>query len=111
MSVHSLLGYALTVPDIEPGKCFYQDFGLSGTARGNALGLRCGDDTRDTVTLEAGKGRRLHHLNFAASAEGIKALKANIESRGGQLLDPPSSEPGAAFAVRDPDGKIGRAHV
>jgi catechol 2,3-dioxygenase len=106
MSVQSLLGYALTVPDIEPGRRFYQDFGLSGAARGNALGLRCGDDARDTVTLEAGKGRRLNHLNFGASAEGLKALKANIESRGGKLLDPPASEPGAAFAVRDPDNNL-----
>lgn len=106
MSVHSLLGYSLRVPEIEPGKRFYEDFGLTGTARGNALGLRCGDDARDTVTLEPGKGRRLHHLNFGASAAGLQALKKTLEGKGVALLDPPPSEPGAAFAVKDPDDNL-----
>ena len=105
MSVHTLLGYSLTVPDIAPGQKFYEDFGLSGTARGNRLALRCGDDTRDTVTLSEGKGRRLNHIVFGASAQGLVALKKNIEARGGRIVDAPADS-GAAFAVRDPDDNL-----
>lgn len=105
MSVHSLLGYGLTVPDIEPGRRFYEDFGLAGTARGNRLGLRCGDDARDTVTLSEGKGRRLNHLLFAASAAGLKDLQKSIQARGGKLVDPPA-DVNAVFAVRDPDDNL-----
>ncbi len=106
MSVDSLLCYSLTIPDIEPGRRFYEDFGLAGTARGNRLGLRCGNDAFDTVTLEAGKGRRLHHVTFGVSAADLASLKATLEVRGAALVDPPAGESGAAFAVRDPDDNL-----
>ena len=39
--IRSLQHFAMTVPDVEAGRRFYETFGLEGEARGNRLALRC----------------------------------------------------------------------
>ena len=51
MSVHSLLSYALAVPDLEAGRAFYGTFGLVPAERAGVLAFRCEGRAQDQVLL------------------------------------------------------------
>ena len=106
MAVHSLLGYALRVPDVPAGKRFYEDFGLVARDYSDRLGFRTADGDAEPVTLIEGSGRRLHHVTLGVAASDAKALQQRIEAKGLKLADPPRSEGNAVFAVRDADGNL-----
>jgi catechol 2,3-dioxygenase-like lactoylglutathione lyase family enzyme len=106
MTVNSLLGYTLSVPDIEAGKRFYEDFGLVSQGRGDRLDFTVANGDSQPLTLVEGNGRRLHHVTFAISPGDVTPLKQRLESRGVTLIDPPNTESGALFALRDPDQNL-----
>ena len=106
MSVHSLLGYTLRVPDVPAGKRFYEDFGLVGRDYSDRLGFRVAEGDAEPVNLVEGKGRRLHHLTLGVSPENAKSLQQRLAAFGSKLVDPPQSEGNAVFAVRDPDDNL-----
>jgi catechol 2,3-dioxygenase-like lactoylglutathione lyase family enzyme len=106
MTVHSLLGYTLRVPDVPAGKRFYEDFGLVGRDYSDRLGFRVFEGEAEPVSLVEGKGRRLHHVTLGVSPDQAKALQQRIEQKGFKLVDPPQAEGNAVFAVRDPDDNM-----
>jgi catechol 2,3-dioxygenase len=106
MTVHSLLGYALTVPDLEAGRRFYQDFGLVPRVDRDRLVMGCAAGDAEPVSLTPGSGRRLHHVTFGVAPSEQAALRRRIEAAGARIVDPPQSESNAAFAVRDPDDNL-----
>jgi catechol 2,3-dioxygenase-like lactoylglutathione lyase family enzyme len=94
----------LTVPDLEAGRRFYTTFGLLPEERGNALVFRCEGRAQDQVSLVEGKRKRLNHLRFGTSADGLAAIRARMAARGIAAIDPPHP----AFAnnglwLADPD--------
>ncbi len=105
-TMHSLLGYTLSVPDVAAGKRFYEDFGLVGREHGDRLDFKVAEGDSEPVTLLQGRGRRLHHLTFGVAPGDIKPMQQRLEKFGTTLIDPPNSESGAAFAVRDPDNNL-----
>ncbi|HTY66999.1 MAG TPA: VOC family protein [Alphaproteobacteria bacterium] len=106
MTVHSLLGYTLRVPDVPAGKRFYEDFGLIGRDYSDRLGFRVADGDAEPVTLTEGKGRRLAHVVLGVAPDQAKPLQQRIEKTGAKLVDPPRAEGNAVFAVRDPEDNL-----
>ncbi|HEX9465354.1 MAG TPA: VOC family protein [Alphaproteobacteria bacterium] len=106
MSVHSLLGYTLRVPDVPAGKRFYEDFGLVAREYGDRLGFRVADGDAEPVSLVEGRGRRLHHVTFGVAPAEAKPLQQRLEAKGHKLIDAPKAEGNAVFAVRDPDDNM-----
>ena len=106
MTVRSLQHVALTVPDAAVGMKFYGDFGLEGRAKGTSAVMRCHGRDQDQVILVEGPKKRLHHLGFGASAEGLAALKQRLEKNGVKQLDAPRETPADGLWFRDPDGVL-----
>jgi catechol 2,3-dioxygenase-like lactoylglutathione lyase family enzyme len=104
--IRNLQHFALTVPDVEAGRRFYETFGLGGATRGDRLVLRCAGRDQDQVLLSEGPKRRIHHLSFGTTGDGLAAAKRKLEQAGVQLLDPPGDELPGGIWVRDPDGML-----
>lgn len=104
MTVHSLAGYTLAVPEVEAGRRFYEEFGLQGRAVGDQIALRCTGSDTDQVTLRPGTGRRLHHLTFNIGLDAGPGFRRSLESAGVKIADAPDNI--GAFAIRDPDDNL-----
>jgi catechol 2,3-dioxygenase len=104
MTVHSLAGYTLAVPEVEAGRRFFEDFGLQGREERDQIALRCKGSDTDQVTLRPGKGRRLHHITFNIGVDAGPGFRRKLESQGVRIMDPPDNT--GAFAVRDPDDNL-----
>lgn len=96
--------FALTVPDANVGRTFYENFGLGAAADGNALRLSAQNGT--VGYLYEGPARRLHHLSFAIGEEDRAGFKAHLEKGGIKLLDPPKEVAGNGLWFADPDGNL-----
>jgi hypothetical protein len=64
MSVQSLLGFALTIPDVESGRRFYTTFGLIPAERDHAVAFRCEGRDQDRVLLVEGRKKRQTGRHF-----------------------------------------------
>lgn len=104
--IRNLQHFALSVPDVDAGKRFYETFGLDAEARGNRLALRCAGRDQDQILLSEGPGRRIHHLSFGTTAEGLASAKRNLEQGGVRLLDSPGDGAPDGTWFRDPDGML-----
>ena len=104
--IRNLQHFALSVPDLEAGRRFYETFGLEAAEQGRQLRLRCAGRDQDQIRLGEGPKRRLHYLSFGTTASGLAALKAKLEAAGVALLDPPDAEAPAGIWFRDPDGVL-----
>lgn len=102
MTVTHLSHFALQVPDPEAGIQFYRDFGLEGGATGNKAVMRCAGRDQDQVILVEGPRRKLHHICFGTTEEGLASIKARVEgSNGASLIDPPTETPSEGIWIRD----------
>ncbi|HLI13914.1 MAG TPA: VOC family protein [Alphaproteobacteria bacterium] len=104
MSVDALLSYALSVPDPEAGRLFYASFGLIPDARGAVIAFRCEGRDQDQVHLVEGRRKRLHHLAFGTSLDGLTAIAQRMAARGIPEIDPPHPAFNDGLWLRDPDG-------
>src|SRR6516165_9517343 len=104
--IRNLQHFALSVPDLEAGRRFYEIIGLEAAEQGRQLRLRCAGRDQDQIRLGEGPKRRLHYLSFGTTASGLAALKAKLEAAGVALLDPPDAEAPAGIWFRDPDGVL-----
>lgn len=103
MTIRSLQHIALAIPDPGVGKQFYTDFGLEARDEGKRVVMRCQGRDQDQVILLEGRKRRMHHICFGASAEGLAGLERRLEKNGTRLLDAPKEAPGDGVWFRDPD--------
>jgi len=102
MTVTHLSHYALEVPTPEAGVQFYRDFGLEGGENGNKAVMRCAGRDQDQVILVEGPRRRLHHICFGTTEEGLATIKANVEaSNAASLIDPPAEIESDGLWIRD----------
>ena len=102
MAVQNLQHYALSVPDMNAGKQFYEDFGLSCYAEGEQTIFRCAGRDQDQVILVDGPQRKLHHICFGTTEAGLGAIKASVEaSDDAALVDPPNNTPGPGLWIKD----------
>ena len=107
--IHSLRQFALMVPDLEPGIEFYQALGLNMNERapGLAVGFRCDGREHDEIILvKAGDSRKLHHISFGATPEGVSEIEARLTVAGVELLDKPAPDADEGLWFRDPEGVL-----
>jgi catechol 2,3-dioxygenase-like lactoylglutathione lyase family enzyme len=104
MAVHSLLSYALNVPDLEAGMRFYSTFGLVAAERDSTLAFRCEGREQDQVLLAQGAKKRLNHLRFGADDAGLAAIRAHMRERDVPEIDAPNDPFGGGLWLVDPDG-------
>ena len=97
---------ALSVPDLEAGRLFYETFGLVASTRGNRLALRCAGRDQDQILLTEAPTRRIHHLSFGTTKRGLAGVKAKLEACGIRLLDPPDAGAPDGLWFHDPDGTL-----
>jgi catechol 2,3-dioxygenase-like lactoylglutathione lyase family enzyme len=62
--IRSLNHVALTVPDLEIGRAFYDTFGLETRVDNNDLVFRCHGRAQDQVRLIEGPKKRLSYVSF-----------------------------------------------
>jgi catechol 2,3-dioxygenase-like lactoylglutathione lyase family enzyme len=103
--IRNLQHIGLSVPDIEAGRKFYENFGLTALPRGNRLALRCAGRDQDQILLSEGPQRRTHHLSFGTSEAELPNVKVRLESAGVRLMDPPGEGLPTGLWFRDPDGR------
>ena len=105
-AVHSLDHFALSVPDPDAGGAFYTSFGLTASARPNALRL----DTPLGLAgfLYEGPRKHLHHLAFGVDAAELGVLRQALEKGGVALLEPPRdvADDAAGLWFLDPDRNL-----
>lgn len=104
MTIRNLQHYALTVPDVDAGVRFYNDFGLLTHATGDRAILRCEGRAQDQVILMEGPRKRLHHVAFGTRPDELRQLEQRLQSEGVMLFDPPRNADGAGIWFHDPDG-------
>jgi len=106
MSIRSIQHFALTVPDLNVGRQFYNDLGLNAEERNGAVVAHCDGRDQDEVILIEGAPKQLHHVSFGTDEEGLGQLKQNIEAAGTKLLDPPAEWQEDGLWFRDPDDAL-----
>jgi len=104
--IRNLQHLALTVPDVEAGRRFYEAFGLQAEDRGDRLALRCAGRDQDQILLNEGRKRRVHHLSFGTTARGLPDAKTRLEAGGIRLLDPQGQGAPGGLWFHDPDGTL-----
>src|SRR5262249_9783409 len=109
MSVHSLLGYVLEVPDLDIGTKFYVDYGLEITqATPDRVALHCHGRTRDQVVLlrHAESRKRLHHVELGATSAGVSALSSRMRMLAVASEPQPPGFGADGVWLRDPSGVL-----
>lgn len=110
--VLSLQHFALGVPSLKEGADFYQAFGLDmNEGHQDSLSFRAPGRPHDEIVLiETGKKRQFQYISFGADSGGLKRIKARLQERGIEQLDPPFDEAPNGLWLRDPDGALINVH-
>jgi catechol 2,3-dioxygenase-like lactoylglutathione lyase family enzyme len=87
--IRSLLHVGMTVPDLDPGRAFYELFGLQPRASGNDLVFRCEGRAQDQLRLMEGPCKKLSYVSLGTNEEGMVALKARLERAGVAVVASP----------------------
>ena len=106
MPVRNLQYYAQTVPDLEVGRKFFNDFGLETAERDGMVVCRCAGRDQDQVVLIEGKRKRLHHVSFGARAGDMDGLRSRLEAAGAEFADAPEHFGQGGIWFRDMDGML-----
>lgn len=101
--IRSLLHVGMTVPQLEPGRAFYELFGLEPRAVGNDLVFRCPGRAQDQLRLIEGPKKKLSYISLGTHEAGMRALLAALEREGVRPVASPFGDvPGLWF--QDPAG-------
>lgn len=112
MPVRHLHHFALGVPDVQVQKTFYEDFGLTGKTAGNGAIMRCVGRDQDQVVLVESKERKLHHISFGATEEGLADVKRRAEKYPGvKMVEAPNESPYPGIWFTDSDGMLYNVQV
>lgn len=90
LGVHSVDHFAITVPDIEEARNFYEKFGLDVRDEGDGLALHTkGHDHRWGRVLSGERAKRLVYLSFGIFEEDEAAFRDHLESQSVTVIDAP----------------------
>ena len=104
-AVHSLDRFVFSVPDLDPAAKFYSAFGLDVRPVDGRLDLYTFGHPHRWGSIYRGHGpKRIEYLTFAAYAEDIDALTAQIDRSGAARSDPHRLADVPGLWLRDPDG-------
>lgn len=111
MAVTNLQHFALAVPDPAIGRDFYQTAGMEAVDRGNQVAMRCVGRDQDQILLVEGPRRRLHHISFGTTNEGLSAVSRAAEALGVTQRDAPNETALPGLWLEDPDGILVNVRV
>lgn len=80
--IRSLLHVGLFVPELEPGKAFYELFGLEVRMDGDDLYFRCPGRDLDQVRLMKGPRKKFAYVALGTNAEGLGTLMQRLQAEG-----------------------------
>lgn len=101
MAVLGVAGFALEVPDLEPGIKFYTGAGLEAVVGDGRAALSCLNGQTPCITLVQGSTRmRLHHVTLRA--DGLDEIAQRVVEHGGAVVDAPPGFDAQGLWVRDP---------
>ncbi|MAF48638.1 MAG: VOC family protein [Rhodospirillales bacterium] len=106
MAIRSIQHFALTVPDLNAGRQYYNDIGLIAEERDGAIVAHCDGRQQDEVILFEGNSNHYHHVSFGTNEDGLGEIKQKLEAAGTKLLDPPTEWPEDGLWFRDPDDAL-----
>jgi len=101
--IRSLLHVGMTVPDLEPGRAFYELFGLQPRAFGNDLVFRCDGRAQDQLRLMEGPRKKLSYVSLGTNAEGMTVLKVRLNRASVATVDSPFGDVDGLW-FQDPHG-------
>ncbi len=104
--LRSLQHVALTVPNLETGRRFYESMGMQTAPLGSDLMFRCVGRGQDQVRLREGPRKKFWYVSFGATPADISAIKQRLEARGTKLLDAPTQTSGDGIWFHDIDGDL-----
>jgi catechol 2,3-dioxygenase-like lactoylglutathione lyase family enzyme len=104
--IRNLQHFALSVPDLDAGRKFYETFGLAGDARNSVLAMQCSGRDQDQILLREDARRRIHHISFGIRAGDLAPMAEKIKAASVALLDPPYADAPGGLWLRDPDGTL-----
>ncbi len=96
--------YALGVPDLAVADDFLTGFGLDTSAVDGQLVARCPGRDQDQVRMIEAPTKRVHHVSFSVSEQGLDELRDRLQSAGVAEIEAPDGASGGGIWVRDPDG-------
>ncbi|HLW91928.1 MAG TPA: VOC family protein [Roseiarcus sp.] len=106
LGVHSLDGFAVTVPDLRAAETFYRTFGLDLKQEANGFGVYTEGSSHKWISVVEASKKRLHHLSFGAFEEDMPGFQAKLNEFAVERLDPPPGLESNGFWFRDPDGML-----
>lgn len=104
LGVHSLDHYALSVPDLEQARRFYDAFGLDARPNGNTLELYAHGHPHCWAVLSEGPRKRMHYLSFGCFADDLDRFRDRLDRLGIARTDPPRSVASNGLWFTDCDG-------
>ena len=111
MAVTNLQHFALAVPDPAKGRDFYQAAGLDAFDRGKQVAMRCAGRDQDQILLVEGPRRRLHHISFGTTEQGLGAIMRAAEAARVVRRDAPNETALPGLWLEDPDGVLVNVRV
>ena len=110
MTIRNIQHFAMSVPDLDVAKVFYEDFGLQTLWRGDILVVRCHGRDQDQILLTQGRRKRLSHVSFGTDAVSYDLIRQRLLRSGLELLAaPPGMAEGLWF--RDFEGMLTHIQV
>jgi catechol 2,3-dioxygenase len=104
LAAHSLAEHALSVPDLDEARRFYEAFGLEVRAEGEGLGLYTFGHPHRWARLLPGERKRLLWLSLGIHAHDLARWERRLADAGVAAVDaPPGADPGGRW-LRGPDG-------
>jgi catechol 2,3-dioxygenase len=89
VGVHSLDHFALTVPDLDEARRFFEAFGLEAKEEEGTLDLHTFGSPHMWARLQNGPSKRLYYLSFAAYAEDLSHFEERLDKLGVRRVDGP----------------------
>jgi catechol-2,3-dioxygenase len=106
-AIHSVLRFALSVPDLDVAQAYFQTFGLSVERQSDQIRLFTQGQTHCWGVVYQGHGpKKTEYYTVGVYAEDEMALKNQVVAAGYPLTDPHPRSDGQGFWVADPDGVL-----
>jgi catechol 2,3-dioxygenase-like lactoylglutathione lyase family enzyme len=104
--IRSLQYVALTCPDMNEGKKFYDAMGLEGRKDGEHLVYRCAGRAQDQLRLVPGEKKGIAWITWGTRATEIETLAKNLNAANVPMASAPGGVENNGLWFRDPDGVL-----
>ena len=104
-AIHSVLRFALSVPDLGVAEAYFTSFGLQVVRHSDQLHLFTQGQAHCWGIIHQGSGpKKTEYYSVGVYAEDEAALRQQVLAAGYDLMAPHPRSDGQGFWVADPDG-------